>query len=252
MMLRNAHLLMLLLLSSPGDSPIAKVSPCDPTVRPLLQSAHHYRQRGDRCEGLYVAEISRPGIELVSFTLGSLAFDWSSKTVLLVDSSSHTSPVRVRAVAIPPRSYYRMDAILPGGARLRWPLADVLFPEGLTARRIGVFGWTERNQIKTFVPVRLSTVGEKTADQRLPPLLIVQPDFDAARVKWRWSRLARQGCSRFGPWADAVSAPVRALWPVKIDLSSVSPGLNCLEVVAQAEDTTEWPRLAVRVEIMPR
>ena len=51
---------------------------------------------------------------------------------------------------------YRMDAILDPGPVLTWPVNDVLLPENISANRIGVFGWKETGQTKTYVPVRVS------------------------------------------------------------------------------------------------
>src|SRR2546423_7628077 len=108
---------------------------------PLQASQSGYQKRGDRCEGLYVANVGAHSLAATSFSLGKLRFDLSPMVRLRVSAPGQTLPVNVRAVAIPPKTYYRMDAVLPAGAFVVWPVRDVLLPENLSETRIGIFAW---------------------------------------------------------------------------------------------------------------
>src|SRR5687768_5596956 len=82
--------------------------PCDPQLRPL---AGHmgYIWRGDRCEGLYLSPVAADDLELVSLVQGKLHFDLQPKTRLQVSAPPIADlahgPVRIRAVALPLRTY---------------------------------------------------------------------------------------------------------------------------------------------------
>ncbi|HEV2986792.1 MAG TPA: hypothetical protein VG759_00010 [Candidatus Angelobacter sp.] len=221
---------------------------CD-AVRPLPGSASGYQQRGNRCEGLYVTDVGSQSLDVVSFTRGSPKFDLSAGGSLRVSASTQTSPVHIRAVAIPPRTYYRMDATLARGAVLVWPVGAVLLPESLSANRIGVYGWTGAENKKTFIPVQIVPQGsEAAAVPAGPALLYVQPSFDADQVKWRWAPVQKDACSVFQSWKNAIESPVDAGWPVKINLSQLPAGLNCIEVAANSQ-RTPWRTIQIRVEI---
>jgi hypothetical protein len=87
---------------------------------------------------LYGADVGSRSIDVISFTSGNLSYDLNSNLPLQVAISSQSPMVHIRAVAIPPKTYYRMDAVLRNGTVLVWPFADVLKPEYLTDSRIGI------------------------------------------------------------------------------------------------------------------
>ncbi|MEK6374764.1 MAG: hypothetical protein AABO58_18960 [Acidobacteriota bacterium] len=218
---------------------------CDSLAR-LRGSKSGYQSRGNRCEGLYVSNVGSRSLAAMSFTLGRIRFDLKSPTPARVSAPGQTQSVNIRAVAIPLKTYYRMDATLPADATLLWPLTDVLAPEGLTDSRIGIFGWrgTEENGI--LVPVRVSQVAPTTSQG---PLLTIQASFDAQKVKWRWGVFGEARCSAFGQWQDAIPRPVTAGWPIAIDLSKLPAGTHCFEAVAQSGVSTDWSPLKLRIDI---
>ncbi len=225
---------------------------CD-AVRPLPGSRTSYQKRGNRCEGLYVADVGARSIDVISFTSGNLTYDVGSKLPLRVSVSSRTTSVNVRAVAIPPRTYYRMDAVLHPGVVLVWPVTDVLLPESLTDSRIGVFGWTGTENAKTFVPVRVVTDRSgQVAPGPNPILLTIQVSFDAETIKWRWARAQRDGCAAFEGWQDAITHPVTAGWPVKINLTQVPGRFDCVEIAARSRVSIDWLTLKIRIEMPDR
>jgi len=222
---------------------------CDPLTA-LEGSKSGYHKRANRCEGLYVTNVSGRSLAATSFTLGSLRYEMKASTRLQVSAPGQRSAVNVRAVALPARTYYRMDAVLAPGSAMLWPVADVLLPESLSDSRIGVFGWKGQEESKTLVPLRVAAEGAPPTSGK--PLLTVQANFDAQQVKWRWAPALEKQCQAFGLWQDAISRPVTASWPVIIDLSALPAGVHCLEAAAQSGTSATWPTLKLRVEIVAR
>jgi hypothetical protein len=219
---------------------------CD-GLAPLRGSKSGYQNRGNRCEGLYVSKVGSRSLAAMSFTLGRVRFELAPAGAIEVTAPGQTQPVNVRALAIPVKTYYRMDATLTPGATLQWSMKDVLAPEGLTDTRIGVFGWRGAEDDRTLVPVRVTSPGASSASRA--PLLIIQASFDAQKVKWRWGATRGQGCSALSAWQDAIRRPVSAGWPIAIDLAALPAGTHCLEAVAQSDASTDWSPLKLRVDI---
>jgi len=225
---------------------------CD-AVRPLPGSRSSYQKRENRCEGLYVADVGSRSIDVVSFTAGNLAYDLNTNLPLQVAVSSQAPMVHIRGVAIPPKTYYRMDAVLRNGAVLVWPVADVLKPENLTDSRIGILGWTGTEDSKTFVPVAVSTgKPPSTAAKPTPILLSIQASFDVETVKWRSARTQGTDCLAFDQWRDAVTRIVIAGKPIQIDLQQLPGRLNCVEFAARSRDSNDWVTQKIRIEMPAR
>jgi len=214
---------------------------------PLQGSQVGYQKRGDRCEGLYVANVGAHSLAATSFSLGKIHYELSSSARLEVSAPGQTQPVNVRAVAIPPKTYYRMDAVLHAGESMVWPVRDVLLRESLTDTRIGIFAWKGPEDNKTLVPVRV--VSQGTAVTAARPFLTVQATFDAQQVKWRSAPAPKGVCLLFGSWQNAIQSPVTASWPVAINLSELPAGPHCIEAAAQSGGSTSWETLKLRVEI---
>ena len=138
-----------------------------------------------------------PGLEVVSFLYEGPRFDPAEHDRIRVIAPAVgelvSEPVRVRAVALPLKTYYRMDAVLPEEGPLIWPLKDVLAPAGLVAEQIGVFGWSGSEIDKVFVPVRLlaaddvAGAGSEQGGEQAPSAeLLVRLANDAEKVLWRY------------------------------------------------------------------
>jgi len=148
---------------------------------PLKDSQSGYQKRSDRCEGLYVANVGSHSLTAMSFSLGKIRFDLNPLVKLQVSAPGQKEPVNIRAVAIPPKTYYRMDAGLPAGATMVWPVRDVLMRENLSGSRIGIFGRKGPETAKTLVPLRV--VPQDKAVTPAPLFLTIEASFDAQVVK---------------------------------------------------------------------
>ena len=227
-----------------AQSAVSQQSDCS-RVRPLSGSPSQYRSRGNRCEGLYEADVGSLSLDLLSFTVGPLQYELKQGVELEVSAGNKDAPVNVRAVAKPLRTYYQMDATLAPGSSLIWPVSDVLLPEGLTADRIGVFGWKGPEAAKIFVPI--SVVRRGAAHPAGQPVLTVRPSSDAQAIKSRVAERAQGRCARFSNWVDQRGA-VLAGEPVAITLANLTGSL-CIEVAASSETSNEWSTINLRVDI---
>lgn len=241
-----AALLCACLLSTPLGAQEVR---CD-ALTPVKGSSTGYQKRGNRCEGVYVSNVGSLSLAAMSFTLGALHFDLKSQAPLEVSAPGQPDAVNVRAVAMPLKTYYRMDTVLPPRAVFSWPVTDVLAPEGLSDSRIGVFGWKGSEQERVLVPLRVAPHGSAPSSSK--PLLTIQTSFAAQTVKWRWAPLVKGKCDAPGTWQDAVSRPIAAGWPIAIDLSKLPSGTQCFEAAAQSANGTDWTKLSFRVDIPPR
>lgn len=216
---------------------------------PLQGSQFGYQKRGERCEGLYVANVGSQSLAATSFSLGKVRFDLKSSVQLQISAPGQTQPVHVRAMAFPAKTYYRMDAPLPPGSNVLWPVRDVLLPAKLSDSQIGIFAWKGAEDGKTQVLVPVRVVPQGSAPAPAPPYLVVQASFDAQQVKWRSAPAREGGCLAFGTWQDAIPRPVTASWPIAINLGQLPAGLSCFEAAAQSGSSSTWETLKLRLEI---
>jgi hypothetical protein len=215
-------------------------------VRPLPGSASQYKARGNRCEGLYETDVGGLSIDLVSFTLRPIDFDLRTTTQLEVSAPGEQNRViHIRAVAKPPRTYYRMDATINAGAVLTWPVSEVLLPERLTADRVGILGWKDGDGSEVFVP--LLVVARGAAPKSGQPTVWIRPSFDTQTVKWRSSMSSGRTCARFGEWKDAAGA-VSAGDSLSISLAEPR-GSTCVEIAASSTASNDWATLKFRVDL---
>ena len=61
--------------------------------------------------------------------------------ITLAITPANPAPIHVRAVGIPERLYYEMDADMPHGRALDWPIKEVVIPERIAPTDIGVYAF---------------------------------------------------------------------------------------------------------------
>ena len=134
---------------------------CDSLVTTQSSDPLRYRQRGDRCEGLYGQNVAGSSTLRVASLVESLeAFDDTSSLPLRVEwTPPATEPVTLRATAIRPGLYYRMETAHPiAGSSFTWP-ADVRRPLRITSADIGVTGTASMSlggtRKEVLVPLRI-------------------------------------------------------------------------------------------------
>lgn len=163
---------------------------CDTTLAPDSgKGEDKYQDRGNRCEGFYEKRKLGTGtFALVSLLEGRLQYILESSVSLTVRAPDTgdlgSAPVRVRAVTRRGRPYYRMDATLPDSHVMTWPVKDVLLDNGLTADKLGVYGWIETNDRVTYVPLSAFEQGENPTSG--PVVMVVRLPFDVEKTVARY------------------------------------------------------------------
>lgn len=215
-------------------------------LRPVVGSPSQYKNRGNRCEGLYEADYGAKSLGLVSLTLGVIAFPLRRGTKLELTVPGQSRSVHVRAVAKPANVAYEMDAVLAAGSTLTWPVDDVLLPEGLNAKQVGVFAWGNENNHQVFLPVRVAVSGAEPSPIS-STVLTIRPSFDVQVVKWRLASATNGVCEGPGPWRDAAQEHVDAGQTLNITLPQAA-GPRCLDVAAQGSDS-QWVPISLRLDV---
>jgi hypothetical protein len=195
---------------------------------------------------MYEADYGAKSIALVAFTLGPINYTLRAGTIVELTVPKQSVDVHVRAIAKPANVAYEMDAVLAPGSTLAWPVDDVLLPENLIDKQVGVFAWKSENAKKVYVPVRAAASGSAPSPNS-KPIIVLRPSFDAQVVKWRWAAVTMSGCSVPGSWSDANPTQVDAGQTTVITLPQ-TPGLFCIDVAAQCSGT-DWAPLSLRVEV---
>src|SRR5512145_105133 len=98
--------------------------PCDPKLARPAKDPLGYERRGDRCEGLYLQDVAgSAGLLVASLTEPFDSLELGAGQRLRIEWSANGTPaLRLRAVALRRRLYYRMDAQRPAGTSgFDWP-----------------------------------------------------------------------------------------------------------------------------------
>ncbi|MCP4319005.1 MAG: hypothetical protein GY789_24185 [Hyphomicrobiales bacterium] len=162
----------------------AQDSVCDPLLEERVAGPWGYRLRGQYCEGLYAEKVSSVALSIVSFMSAIANYDLSNGKPLIVEwTATGVGELRLRAVSLERKTYYRMDSRVPAEAeRFLWPL-EVLAGVGIERRSLGVLGSIDLviagEERRVLLPLRVRQEG------------IVQDKVEAAQRNFKM--LARPG-----------------------------------------------------------
>lgn len=217
--------------------------PCDPTIIPSTgHLGYRLRDKPSRCEGLYSSRIDG-GLELVSLVQGVVRFEVLAGAVLRVFPPSgiqrSSEVIRVRAIALPLGTYYRLDGFASQKAPLNWPVGQVLVEARLRANQIGVFGWIERSSGKVFVPVRVVAAGEPVSGA--PAVLTIRAGEDVDNIQWR----SHASGGRL-EWTQA-AASIPAGRSISVELPDGPETVLTVEFTAKRRGIDRWSTLTIPV-----
>ena len=152
-------LCLVLLISSGRVS--AQTRACDPLLTQPAASPLGYRLRGDRCEGIYVQEVSGTPLVVASLTDGFSPFDLKTvQHLLLTWSAPADAELHLRALGLRRKLYYRMDALRSRGESSYSWSAELLGALRIPQPDLGIVGWTRQRvgsfERDVYVPVRVS------------------------------------------------------------------------------------------------
>jgi hypothetical protein len=139
---------------------------CDARLVRSTADPYGYRQRGDRCEGIYVQEVGGAPLAIVSWTESFATYDLAPRQPLLLEweSAGGRAAIRLRAQSLRHRLYYQMDAVRPPGSKsYQWPL-DLLAAVAIPKEEVGVVGMTRTTvgqaERDLYLPLRISQGGK--------------------------------------------------------------------------------------------
>jgi hypothetical protein len=165
--------------------------PCQKSLSPdpiAEQDGYRERDGGRRCEGIYTSPVAGESVQIVSLSEGRLSYDFSQSAPLLISlaiTPASPAPIHVRAVGIPERLYYEMDANLSDGPALVWPIKEVVIPERIAPTDIGVYAFQVGNGgDPVFLPVRISAGGGAAASPQ--PLIVILRVGAVVSPRWRF------------------------------------------------------------------
>jgi len=121
----------------------AQENVCDKGLKAPAQHPFAYTYRGNRCEGIYIQEVSNAPLSIVSFTKYFEDYDLESSEDLTVSwTAPQGTTFALRAQGILPNLYYRMDAHFKDSARFIWS-KNILTALNIRRKDIGVTCWTK-------------------------------------------------------------------------------------------------------------
>lgn len=206
-----------------------------------------YKQRSNnRKEGFY--EKSTGGsLDVVSLLYGALRFDWSPGVVLeVLQPGDMDRIVKVRARAIPLKTYYQMDSTVSPKEILKWPINDVLYKAGLKASMIGVFGWFGSESEKKIVPLRIYQQGKPPAkNNRI--FLTVRADVDVEKVICRFSEMVNGKNLKSAQGWKVIGDYINAGHAITVELPGRNSGELCVEIKAKPGSSGTWLPLKITV-----
>jgi hypothetical protein len=182
--LQRAYLIGSLLLACLGPAQAAPAD-CDPSLT-QVNTPLGYRDRGDRCEGVYVKEVSSTALAVESFTQVFEPYDLKNTEPLHVewDQPPGKASIRLRAQSLRRRLYYRMDAVEPPEkTSFNWPpslLASLNIPTGdLGLVALSKYSWGKLER-DVYLPLRVWQTGRaaKTGTCKL----IIVPGVELTEV----------------------------------------------------------------------
>lgn len=203
---------------------------CDPGIEPDNNQALQYKDRGNRCEGMYRAKVSSTTLRLVQFTKGAFLYGSEQDEVITLSTPVVAIPsVRVRATGIPRDLYYRMDGALDRGSTLQWQVRDVLRRNTRTKYpyNVGIYGYLGDDPIPdAYVPIRAVSNKKDATAIGTSYLVKLVATARLKNVKWRLRgetnyQLLNEGESYYPGRAITITLP-----------SNLKPGAYTLEVCA--------------------
>jgi len=216
-------------------------SDCDPALRGDADHPQGYRQRGDRCEGLYWRpHAMEGGLSVAGFrrivpaawsTLpNSLRFGWNRKPPIPPNAN-----ILIKAVSLRSDMYYRMDTnkTYSLGA-CEWP-TDVLSALHLEFKDLGVFAFTSTKiggvMWQVYFPLDVGPSGAKSSAYEVT----LVPGTALVDLSWQCLRIGADGIPVTRLAGEKLRQQFPAGDPIRLNIALPQyDGFSYLEVSANA------------------
>jgi hypothetical protein len=229
-----------------ASCPICGVSQCcDPSLEPVENLDLQYRERGDRCEGFYQANVASGDVlQIVGLTYGIFTYNALEDQSIVLDCPlASDCSVHVRAVGVPIRMYYQMDATVGPGETLLWPLDEVVLAQGIPAEDIALSAWIgdpeSISSPEVYVPVRVSG-GSEYECSTCPVVLCIRSSADVGDVQWRFAAAHDGTCGTWSDWKPVSDLLYSAGRQIRISIEVQDAQRVCVEVAARTGLTAVW------------
>ena len=208
---REAILLLAFVVLLAASTSQGQATRCDPSLTPTGDTLG-YQEREFRCEGLYEALVSSSTFQIMSVTVGRIAFSFASREPVRISSALQPARKRlnVRAVGLYPGTYYRMDTVMKPDSDIMWPVHEVLEPLQLSSDRIGIYGWYDTDEHRVFVPVRALQPGDTLTSDRVT--LLIRPAVELEVLRWRQTI----DDAELGAWSEPVALAYGQLFSIDL------------------------------------
>lgn len=227
---------------------IALAQQCYKNLRPVENSLVKYKERNNRCEGFYRSDISTGEINVVGAIVGMLNFEMDKNEVIKISSPIvRNRPINIRAVGIPLKTYYRMDAILKAKDILEWPIKDVIYLKKLQYKKIGIFGWIgDDTPSKKYIPVK--AVANLAIVSKKDDLSIVfRSSEKISSVKWRQRNIINGIRMKMGEWVDMANAVYESGEAISISVTNIHAEEIIVEIAGWDIENSKWLKKKVNV-----
>ena len=163
---------------------------CDPELISSVDEGNpdRYKQRGDKCEGIYVQSVSgtATGLSPIAFTQSFENYDLNSDSPLILkwlnSREEETMHIRIRAQSLKPKVYYRMDTNQNRDNSYEWEL-DFLKNYEILRNNLSIFAWTlinvNGNEEKVYLPLQIEQLDNRNSDEYLLDIL---PSADLGKI----------------------------------------------------------------------
>ncbi|MBV9827934.1 MAG: hypothetical protein JO001_20065 [Alphaproteobacteria bacterium] len=180
-------ILLAIMLTNPA---VGIAQSCDALLGDGAPFSYRFRANVPRREGMYRYPVSGDrGMTLVSPTLGRVTCDaWRDQYLEIKLPVEPAVKRLIRALGVPERLYYRLDAELgPGQSVFRLPLGGVVAPENILPEAFGMDA-VKRPPVgyDAFLPIYARAPGVAAQAE---VVAVVRPGADVSDVQWRRSAL---------------------------------------------------------------
>lgn len=209
---------------------------CDTTLKPKDDPQYAYKERDNRCEGFYISDVAIANLEVVSVLQGKLYYDLhSTESVEISSEIVKGKKIYVRAQAIPIKTYYRMDAKLLPNTILDWPIKDVILPNNLSSKKIGLLGWYMNGKNQIYVPLKTKAKVNSSRNDGIIRI-IFRSTVDLENIQYAW--LSHEGQDSTG-WQQNLINTIRAGMPIVVNLKHEAKGKQLLIIAAKVMNTKD-------------
>jgi hypothetical protein len=218
----------------------------DKVYKVALRNTYGYRLRTNdtRYEGLYAAEVSKPQLDLVSVTEGSVQYGLKplERVQIKAPRIKKYKEISVAGASFSLSKYYRLDMKLSSEKFRNIPLGEVISPNYIRAANLGIYGYVGNPENPAvYIPVKIiSSVGDTTNKIQL----IFISNIDVPTLRWRKALSYSNTCTEYTDWSYIQSAapfyPAGQPMVIQLDKETNSEKEYCLSIEIKPKGQSSW------------